>query len=254
MIRRSTWRAAVSALLALLLPTAVVRPLLNLLGHRLRPGSRIGVSWLWCDFIGLDHGARIGHLNLIAVRRLVLREGAYIGRTNVVHGPLDVLLRPRAALGNDNKVTRARTGVSWGPAQLWLGVLAKITADHRVDCTQTVRLGAFSTVAGVGSQVWTHGYVHAVEGAGRYRIDGRVVIEDNVYVGSACIISMGVRIGRGVIVGGGTAVARSLIEPGLYVSAPVRALPRPADPEVRADLQRLLDPALCEPVFLKRRP
>jgi acetyltransferase-like isoleucine patch superfamily enzyme len=141
-----------------------------------------------------------------------------------------------------------------GPAQLWLGELAKITARHRIDCTQSVHIGDYSTVAGAGSQIWTHGYVHDVKGPGRYRVDGRVVIENNVYIGSACLISMGVRIGTGVIVGGGTAVPKSLTEPGLYVSAPMRSLPRPADPEERGDVALLSDPNLVERVFLKRRP
>lgn len=236
------------------LPTWLVRPLVNVLGHSLSAGSRVGFSWLWCDFIGLDCGARIGHLNLVVVRRLVLRQSAYLGRTNVIRGPIDVLLRPRAALGNGNQVSRGPAGVTSGGAQLWLGELAKITVRHRIDCTQTVRIGAFSTVAGAGSQIWTHGYVHEMEGPGRYRIDGRIDIEHNVYIGSACLISLGVRIGMGVIVGGGTTVSRSLHEPGLYVSAAMRALGRPGQPQQRSELRQLDDRRLVEPVFLKRRP
>ena len=247
-------RKAATALLVLALPTPFVRPLLNGMGHCVHSGCRVGFSWLWCDFIGLDHGVRIGHFNLVAVRRLLLRERSYFGRMNVAKGPIDVVLQPRAALGNGNRVLRGPAGVSSGPAQLWLGELAKITADHRVDCTQTVRVGAFSIIAGASSQLWTHGYVHEIEGAGRYRIDGRIVIENNVYIGSACLISMGVRIAKGVIVGGGTSVARSLSEPGLYVSAPIRALPRPPAPQDRPDLSRLADPRLLEPVFVKRHP
>lgn len=243
-----------TALLVLVLPTRLIRPLLNGMGHCVLPGSRVGFSWLWCDFIGLDRGVRIGHLNLIAVRRLMMRERSYFGRMNVAIGPIDVVLKPRAALGNSNRVLRGPAGVSSGPAQLWLGELTKITVNHRVDCTQTVHIGAFSIIAGAGSQIWTHGYVHEMEGAGRYRIDGRIEIEDNVYIGSACFVSMGVRIAKGVIVGGGTSVSRSLAEPGLYVSAPIRALPRPSAPQENVNLCQLIDPNLVEPVFLKRHP
>jgi hypothetical protein len=254
MSRSGVLTKAATALLLLALPTRLVRPLLNAMGHCVLPGSRVGFSWLWCDFVGLDRGVRVGHLNLIAVRRLMMRERSYFGRLNVVKGPIDVVLKPRAALGTANRVLRAPAGVSSGPAQLWLGELAKITVDHRVDCTQTVHIGAFSTIAGAGSQIWTHGYVHEMDGAGRYRIDGRIEIESNVYIGSACLVSMGVRIAKGVIVGGGTSVSRSLTEPGLYVSAPIRALPRPSAPQERPDMCRLTDPHLVEPVFLKRRP
>jgi hypothetical protein len=254
MRRSRTLRKMVTALLILAMPTRLVRILLNAMGHCVLPGSRVGFSWLWSDFVGLDRRVRIGHLNFVAVRRLLMRDGAYFGRLNVVKGPIDVLMKARAALGTGNRVLRAPAGVSSGPAQLWLGELAKITVSHRVDCTQTVRIGAFSTIAGIGSQIWSHGYVHEMEGAGRYRIDGRIDIEDNVYIGSASLISMGVRIVKGVIVGGGTSVSRSLTEPGLYVSAPIRVLPRPSAPHERQDMLRLTDPDLVERVFLKGRP
>lgn len=245
---------AITALLAFVLPSVLARPALNLLGFRLSRRSRIGFSLVFCRSVALDEGARIGHLNIINVNRLVLRTNAYIGRANLLWGPFDVLLGPSAGIGSENRLQRGRRGISSGPSRLVLGELAKITASHRVDCTQSVRLGAFTTLAGAGSQIWTHGYMHETSGAGRYRIDGRVTIEDNVYIGSACFISMGVRIARGIVVGGGTAVSHSLVEPGLYVSAPIRHLPRPLPPETRTDLRRLEDPALCETVFLKRDP
>jgi acetyltransferase-like isoleucine patch superfamily enzyme len=161
------------------------------------------------------------------------------------------VLRPRAGVGNHNVVVRAKAGISSGRAQLWLGEVAKITSNHRVDCMRSFRLGRFSTLAGAGSQVWTHGYVHDELGEGRYRIDGKVIVEENVYIGSACFISMGIRISKGVIVGGGTTVSKSLTAPGLYVSAPMRALPRPVPPESRDDLRRSSDSLLCETVFVK---
>jgi acetyltransferase-like isoleucine patch superfamily enzyme len=254
MNRSSVLNKTITALLVFVLPTWLVRPLLNAMGHCVLPGGRVGFSWLWCGFVGLDRGARIGHLNLIAVRRLMMREGAYFGRLNVAKGPVNVVLKSRAAVGNANRVLRGPAGVSSGPAQLWLGELTKITANHRVDCTQSVRIGAFTVIGGAASQLWTHGYVHEMDGAGRYRIDGRIEIENNVYIGSACLVSMGVRIAKGVIVGGGTSVSQTLTEPGLYVSAPVRALARPAAPQERPNMCRLTDPHLMEPVFLKRRP
>jgi acetyltransferase-like isoleucine patch superfamily enzyme len=130
--------------------------------------------------------------------------------------------------------------------------LSKITSDHRIDCTATVHIGSFSTIAGTGSELWTHGYVHALQGAGRYRVDGRIRIGNNVYVGSSCIITTGVSLANGVIVGAGATVARSLTEPGMYVSAALRRLDRPGDPDIRADLLADDSPELCERVYIKR--
>jgi hypothetical protein len=65
---------------------------------------------------------------------------------------------------------------------------------------------------------------------------------------------MGVRIVGGVIIGGGTSISRSLLERGMYVSAPARIIPRPDEPDERSDLTRVNDATLCETVFVKRRP
>jgi acetyltransferase-like isoleucine patch superfamily enzyme len=114
-----------------------------------------------------------------------------------------------------------------------------------------VRIGDFSIIAGVGSQIWTHGYVHEIEGAGRYRVDGEVRIGANVYVGSRCVVTAGVRIGNGTMVGAGATVSGNLDPHAFYVSAPLRKLPRPGDPAGRADLTVVGEPALVETVYSK---
>ena len=246
-------RTLMSASAALLLPSALARLALGLLGHRVAPGARIGFSLLLVPRLQLGPGSSIGHFNLIHVRRLVLGVDSSIGRSNLLNGRISVLLAQRAALGNRNRVLRAPVPeVASGPASLRIGHWSKITADHKIDCTCSVRIGRYATVAGSGSQVWTHGYVHARQGPDRYRVDGPVYIGNNVYIGSACIVTTGVQIADGIIVGAGTTVARSLTAPGMYVSAGIRQLDRPAAPDSRADLQRIDDPRLCETVFRKR--
>jgi len=251
---RSRLVRSATALATLLLPSFLLRPLLNALGHRVCPGARIGFSLLCVDRLYMARGARIGHFNLIILRRVVMRPGSYMGRTNLMSGPLSLWLGRDAALGNGNKVVRGPLGeVTTGPSYLRLGRLSKITSDHRVDCTRSVTLGDYSTVAGVGTMIWTHGYVHDLDGPGRYRIDGAISIGDNVYIGAGCIVSMGVRIISGVMVGAGVTVSRDLLEQGLYVSAPMRMLPRPENPDKRENLERVTDPRLCERVYLKTR-
>jgi acetyltransferase-like isoleucine patch superfamily enzyme len=241
-----------TALAALLLPSMLAIWILRLLGHAIGPGCRIGVSWLWVDRLFLQGKNRIGHANVVVCRRLCMRRDSYVGRANRIRGPFSILLCDQGAIGNANTVVRGPEGsVSTGPAMLLVGRLSKITVEHRIDLTRSVRIGDFSILAGSGTQVWTHGYVHDLTGPGRYRIDGRVRIASNVYVGSGSILSAGIVLGQGVMVGAGTAVGRSLTEPGLYVSSPMRCLPRPDAPELRADLERDTAPDLCETVYVK---
>lgn len=206
--------------LLLALPTRVARPLVNRMGYDIAKDARIGFT-------------------LIDVDRLEMGPGASIGHLNVIRGGYALRMAENAAIGHINLVSRTFAEGTGGDVELRLGTWAKITGIHRIDVSSSIRIGNYSTVAGHFSQLWTHGYVHEMDGIGRYRVDGTIEIEDNVYVGSAAIIQAGVRLGKGVIIGAGTPVVKSLLEPGFYVSSPLRVLPRPADPETRDDLERI---------------
>lgn len=242
-----------TALIIFVLPTFACRPLLRILGHRVGKDVKIGFSVILTRRLILQGPVRIGHLNLLKLHRLIMRRGSMIGRSNIIHGPISVLLREKSAIGNNNKIVRAPSGpVTYGPASMRLGELTKITADHRIDCTKSVSVGAFSILAGKSSELWTHGYVHDQIGPGRYRIDGSIKIGDNVYIGSSCIINAGINIANGVMIGAGTTVARSLHTPALYVSAGLRCLELPKNPDLRNDLELIDEGELCERVYLKR--
>lgn len=252
MISRNQVRKFVTAIACFFFPSKLLAYSLPLLGHTVSPKTKIGFSILYLDKLVLGENARIGHFNVIAARRLVLRESAQIGTLNVVRGPLSLWLQKDASIGNRNVVARARQGVTYSTAQLRLGERTKITAGHKIDCAASIIFGAFSILAGAGSQLWTHGYVHAQTGPGRYRVDGEIRIGDNVYLGSRVIVTGSVRIANGTLVGAGLTVARNLSEPGMYVSAPLRRLPIPDDPTTRNDMMQLDHAWLVETVFRKR--
>ena len=249
-IRGNLLRWTISVLLGIF-PTPLIRPLANAVGHRLQAGARIGFSLVGSRQISMSGTARIGHLNLVNCDRLLMRSDARIGNLNWIAGPLNIWLQKRGAVGSRNVVTRSARGTSSGPAVLRLGNLSKVTAGHTVDCTQSVLFGPFSVLAGKGSQIWTHGYVHDLEGPGRYRIDGKVRLGNNVYIGSRAIITGGISIGDGAIVAAGMSIGRSLPDAGFYVSAPMRKLPRPARPQERDDLIQVDDTYLVETVYRK---
>ncbi|MFG6519367.1 acyltransferase [Sulfitobacter sp. 1A13496] len=199
----------------------------------------------------MAENTRVGHFNLIQVKRLLLKSEARLGHMNFCRGPVSLRLGRGADLGNRNTVSRAPRGVTFGSAQLWLGQGAKITAGHTLDCTQSIQLGNYATLAGKNSQIWTHGYVHEDEAPKRYRVDGRVIIGNNVYLGSSVIVTGGVLICNGVSVGVGSCVTKHLTEPGFYVSGELRMLPKPVDPESRSDMERVTAPELIETVYRK---
>lgn len=239
-------------LMLLLIPVRIVLPVANAFGNGIRPGLRIGFFWITSDRLVMAPGAQVGHFNLVHVRRLVLRNEARLGHLNGCRGFLSLRLDESAVIGNRNVIVRALRGTVFGPAEFCLGNLAKITAGHFLDCTQTIRLGYYSTLAGKSSQICTRGSVHEPEAPKRFRIDGKVLVGNNVNLGSGVIVTSGVRICDNANVVVGTCVRKELAEPGFYVSGKLRMLPKPADPNSRTNLERVDDPELLERVYRKR--
>lgn len=213
----------------LLMPPAIKPFLLNLLGHRVARSARIGPAIVAVERLWMQDQSSIRLGNVIRCRRLIMRRRSYLDRFNRITGPITLALAETAAFGRANVVYRAPNPTSAGPAMLRLGTLSKITSSHLVDCTCTISIGAYSTIAGAGSQLWTHGYKHASRGPGRYRIDGRIEIGHNVYIGSASVLNAGLRIADGVTVGSHSSVSKSLTQPGIYVSQPLRHIETAGD-------------------------
>ena len=212
----------ISLLVCLLIPTKYSFWILNYLGHSVNRKARISFSFIWCKKIILEDSARIGHFNLVLNGGdVAIEEGGYIGNMNIFKGPFSVVLKKKGAIGNRNMILRAKKGVSYGDALVQVGILSKITAEHRLDCTRSIYIGDCTVIAGLSSQFWTHGYVHEDKGT-RFRVDGEIHIGDNVYIGSRCVFNPGVEVASGVTVGSNSSVSKSLYEPGLYVSQPLR--------------------------------
>jgi acetyltransferase-like isoleucine patch superfamily enzyme len=199
--------------------------MLRLLGWEIATCCHLGFSWVYARKVRMATNSRIGHGNFISVDAFLLSENSYIGHLNRIMGPLLLVLSEYAGIGNRNRATRARRGITWGRALLKLGKWSKITSGHLVDCTRSVIVGDYSIIAGYGSQLWTHGYLHAPHGLNRFRIDGSIRVGNNVYIGLACVFNAGVRIADAITVGAASCIARSLDTPGLYVSQPLRHIP-----------------------------
>jgi acetyltransferase-like isoleucine patch superfamily enzyme len=206
-----------------LLPVRALKPaLLNLTGHRVHRSARISFSLVLTDRLYLGPKTSIGPLNIIRIKRLLMRESAYIGALNQIHGDFSICLKPEAAIGNRNRINRGSYLGPKFPSSLTLGRLSKITAGHYVNLIASISFGNYSTLAGSGSQMWTHGFSHHEEGSGRDETKRPIRIGDNCYIGSMCCIGPGVTLGNHVAIGSHSSVAKSLSEPGLYVSQALR--------------------------------
>ena len=215
-----------------LLPSRLAACALSAIGHRIHPTAKIGFSLVRVERLCMGPHSSIGHGNLISCRRLVLREKARFRHLNVAAGPFSILVGSRSLIGNRNRIRRQPFGITYGPSVLRLGKVTGITIGHSLDLTRSILIGDYTTFAGMGTQIWTHGYYHYSTGEDRFRVDGRVMFGNNVYIGSSCCISMGVHVADGIMIGAMSSVSKDLTVRGLYVSQPLRF--------VELDLQRTL--------------
>lgn len=240
----------ITTCLIFFLPSFILRPLLRVLGHKIGKNVRIGFSIIKTKSISIEDNSKIGHFNLVLNDEIRLLKNSKIGYLNLLKGPFTLHLKERAAIGNKNYFTRGYLGLTFGESILELGVLTKITTGHHIDLTQSVIFGDYSILAGIRSQIWTHGYYHAETGKDRIRIDGAVTIGDNVYIGSGCIFNPGVNISNAIHIGGGAVISKNLNDQGMYVSQALRYIPQTYE-NIKNKLEQV-DAPLVEKVYLKQ--
>lgn len=208
-------RVIIAALLAPL-PWFLKRPLMqSLLGYRLHPTSRIGLSLVAASEVELGENARIGHLNVVrGLRRLELGPHAIIAQLNWI------------------------TGFPTGPSRhfahqpsrqpvLKLGEHSAVTNRHLLDCTGGITLGRCTTVAGFRSQILTH----SIDLALNRQDSAPVEIGAYGFIGTGCVILAGARLPDYCVLGAGAVLAGPVAETHtLYAGVPARAVKKlPAD-------------------------
>ena len=221
-----------TALLSLL-PSKLANLFLKLLGHKISWNSKIGLSILYVKSLTLDENSVIGHFNFFK-------------------GPIAVFLGRKSRIGKFNKFTRAYSPITYGKSSLCIEHGTRITYDNFFDLTCSIRFGKNTQVAGKGSQFWTHGYMHANSGTERIRVDGEIIIGDNVYVGTKCVFNPGVKVSNAINIGGNSVISKDLNESGMYVNQSLRYLKKDAQ-EVRERLTRVSEKNLTEEIYTKNR-
>lgn len=208
------------ALIIFLFPSRISMFCLKLFGYKIGKNCKIGFSWIDVKVLELEDKIRIGHGNFICVTELHMGIACVIKRFNIVKGNICLTLKRESVVNQFNYITNAFGGKK---TCCLLDTFAIIGVAHTIDLTSNFSLGSYSILAGKGSQVWTHGFYHSKKMyEQRWRIDGEVVIGDNVYIGSRVVICAGVSICRNCTIGAGVIVSKSLFQEGLYVNQALR--------------------------------
>lgn len=193
-------------LLALwLLPASQVKnALLRRAGHRVHPTAVARSSVVWrVRSVELGPRAAFGSANVVKnMSRIRLGEDAMIGRWNLVSShPLFVRHLPDGG-------------------SLILGDHAKITSRHQLDCSGSVTLGPFASIAGHQSRVMSH----SVDLTRNAQAAFPVTIGERAFVGTRVLILGGAVLPPRSVLGAGSVLTRARPdpEPGLWAGVPAR--------------------------------
>jgi acetyltransferase-like isoleucine patch superfamily enzyme len=132
-------------LLSLFFPWEMRRSILQRqFGYQIHPSCRLGFCWIFPSRLIMEEGSRIDHLTLCKnIDLLHMKAHSSIGRGNWITG-FPIGPSRHFAAEKDRQ------------PQLTLGQHSAITHRHLIDCTNTVTIGHFTTVAGFQSQIITH--------------------------------------------------------------------------------------------------
>ena len=142
-----------------------------------------------------DRGARIG-VSIVDVRRLEMGPDARIGSFNLVHELENFQMGAGSQMGAFNWITGGLLSSGLYPhaphrrPEFHMGPHSSITGWHRFDCADIIELGAFSTMGGAGSQVFTH----------TADVESNHQLCAPIKIGSHCLVTTRVVLLKGVVV------------------------------------------------------
>jgi acetyltransferase-like isoleucine patch superfamily enzyme len=184
--------------------------------YDLHPSSRIGLAWVFPEHLSMGAHASIGHLTVCRnVQRIQMGESAIIGRLNYIYG----------YYGGGITYIADKGRVS----ELIIGAHSAITNRHLIDCTDAIRIGSFSTIAGYRSQLLTHSIDLKV---GRQRARP-ILIGSYCFLGTNCVVLGGSELPDYSVLGAcGLLNKRFDTKYTLYAGVPARPASRLCDESV----------------------
>ncbi len=218
-----------------LLPGFLKRPVLrHIFGYRIGRKVRIGIALLDCAELSIADHTRIGHgVVFFSCSKVQIGEHVNLGFLNVFRGG-SIKLDDYASIlrfNLFNAIPPQEPGIQHNSV-LDVCYGAIITAEHRIDFTDGVRIGRNTIFGGRNSSIWTH-----------LRRNGKpVAIGDFCYIGSEVRLTPGSSIPNCSVLGIGSVVTKPLEDEfSLYAGVPAHKI-------------RALDVEDYELIFEKTRP
>lgn len=174
----------------------------TLFGYKIHKTARIGFALILSKELTMEEYTRIGHLTVIKpIDRVYMGPYARIGAQNFITG-----------YNTSDKGYAKKVGffshIPERKCELILQEDVAISSRHIIDCNGGVYFGAHSSLAGMRSQILTHGI-----DAYNCRQDAKPVkIGNYVSIGSGSIVLKGTEIPNNVIIGAGAVLNKKYEE------------------------------------------
>ena len=219
-------RSVVAALIAVLPRSWKPGCYRALLGYRIGRRVRIGLSVIDVGSCTIGDDVQIGHGNLfIEVKQLSLDDHVRVGHLNLFRGGDEVALGPYAEVMRLNQINSIPDPVvvnSTTPRML-LGPGSIVTAGHKIDFTDEVRLGRRVILGGRNSSIWSHNRQRTAP----------VTVGEMTYLGSEIRMAPGSSVPERCIVGLGAVITGPVEAPcHLVAGVPARAVQPLSDEEL----------------------
>lgn len=130
----------------LFMPMPLKRFFMNkLLSYKIHKTARIGFSWVYPRKLEMGAYSKIGHFNIaVHLDCIYLGDNSSISRSNWITGFSSYTKSKHFQHQKERK------------SELVIGKHSAITKKHHIDCTNTIKIGNFVTIAGYSSQLLTH--------------------------------------------------------------------------------------------------
>ena len=166
------------ALMILIFPWFIRRFMYRKFFHyKLHPTSYIGLSWIYPNELILGRNTSIGHLTVCKnIDTLKLGDHCTIGSLNWITGFPSNLKHTGHFEKDTDRI----------PALIMKDHSA-ITSRHLIDCTNTISIGEYTTIAGIRSQILTHSInIHEAR-----QESNEIIIGKYCFIGTATVILKG---------------------------------------------------------------
>lgn len=135
----------------------------------------------------------IGRRCLINCKEVQIGNDVYLGRRNS-------FVCNKLVVGDSTSFIAGN--VITGKGDFEIGNNSRVTYDHYFDVWNSIFIGDRTWVAGKSSQFWTHGSIHTKNNSKSLKI----LIGDNVYVGSNSNFAPGSHVANNILIGLGSVV------------------------------------------------